>query len=141
MATCMNKSPKLEKTGAVRLKPTRYDALVVLVVLLLAGALGARYWFAPTDTGALTAVVSIDGVEVERFLFDNAERSYQNNGYTVHVAVTPDGVRVDHADCPTQDCVRTGTIRRAGQSIVCLPARVVISIVGGADAPYDAVAG
>lgn len=129
----MNKSPEL--------KPSKYDALVVLAVLLLAVALGARYWFAPADAGALTAVVSVDGVEVERLPIDDAERDYQNNGYTVHVAVTPDGVRVDHADCPTQDCVRTGVIFRAGQSIVCLPARVVITIVGGGDAGYDAVAG
>ena len=129
----MNKSPEL--------KPTKYDALVVLAVLLLAVALGAQYWFAPAHTGALTAIVSVDGVEVERLPFDNTERDYYNNGYTVHVAVTPDGVRVDHADCPTQDCVRTGTISRAGQSIVCLPARVVIAIAGGGDAGYDVVAG
>ena len=133
MATPMNKSPEL--------KPTKYDALVAAVVLLLAAVLGARYWFAPADTGALTAVVSVDGVEVERLSFGHTERSYQNNGYTVHVAVTPDGVRVDHADCPTQDCVRTGTISRAGQSIVCLPARIVITIVSGGATDYDVIAG
>ena len=129
----MNKSPKL--------KPTRWDALVVFAVLLLALATGARYWAAPEQGGLLTAVVTIDGVEVERLVFDNAERDYQNNGYTVHVTVTPDGVRVSRADCPTQDCVRTGTISRAGQSIVCLPARLVVTIDGGGDAGYDAVAG
>ena len=30
------------------------------------------------------------------------------------------------------DCVRTGTISRGGQSIVCLPARIVIQLTGGA---------
>ena len=127
--------------ASLKLKPTKYDALVAAAVLLLAVALGARYWFAPADAGALTAVVLADGVEVERLTLADAERDYTNNGYTVHVAVTPDGVRVDHADCPTQDCVRTGVIFRAGQSIVCQPARVVITIVGGGDAGYDAVAG
>lgn len=129
----MKRSPEL--------KPAKADALVVLAVLLLALALGARFWFPPAQDGALTAVVSVDGVEAERITFGNTEREYKNNGYTVHVAVTPDGVCVDHADCPTQDCVHTGVIFRAGQSIVCLPARVVITIVGGGDAGYDAVAG
>lgn len=133
MATPMKKSPER--------KPTKYDALVAAAVLLLAVALGARYWFAPAQDAALTAVVSIDGVEVERLAFDDTEREYQNNGYTVHVTVTPDGVRVDHADCPTQDCVHTGTISRAGQSIVCLPARVAITLAGAADAGYDVIAG
>ena len=41
------------------------------------------------------------------------------------------GVRVEESDCPTQDCVHTGTITRAGQSIVCLPARVIIRLEGG----------
>ena len=34
------------------------------------------------------------------------------------------------------DCVRTGTITRAGQSIVCLPEQVVVQLTGAsADGP------
>ena len=44
------------------------------------------------------------------------------------------GVRVADSDCPTQDCVHTGTIARAGQSIVCLPAQVVVHLEGAASA-------
>ena len=49
-------------------------------------------------------------------------------------------VRVSDSDCPGQDCVHTGPISRAGQSIVCLPAQVVISLVGAAS-DVDAVLG
>ena len=49
-------------------------------------------------------------------------------------------VRVSSSDCPGQDCVHTGAISRAGQSIVCLPAQVVISLVGAAS-DVDAVLG
>ena len=41
------------------------------------------------------------------------------------------GLRVSSSDCPTQDCVHTGTITRAGQSIVCLPEQVVVQLTGG----------
>lgn len=129
----MKKTPKL--------KPTGWDALVVLAVLLLAFALDARFWFAPAHGGALTVVVSVDGAEAERFPLGNATRSYTNNGYTVRVAATADGVRVESADCPTQDCVRTGTISRAGQSIVCLPSRIVVTLEGAADMGFDVIAG
>ena len=40
------------------------------------------------------------------------------------------------SDCPGGDCVRTGTITRAGQSIVCLPEQVVVQLTGAsADGP------
>ena len=49
---------------------------------------------------------------------------------------------VPDSDCPTQDCVHTGAISRAGQSIVCLPAQVVVHLEGASvpDAP-DVIVG
>ena len=132
MGTLMKKSPNL--------KPTKYDVLVVLTVLLLAIALGARYRFAPARNAA-EVVVSIDGAEAERLPLAAAERSYTNRGYTVHLVVDNSGVWVDDADCPTQDCVRTGKISRAGQSVVCLPSRIVISVEDAADTGFDTIAG
>ena len=138
-----------------RLSPSKYDLLVVAAVLALAVCLGARFWgglnAAPVQNGGLSVVVEIDGEEVERFPFAQAireERTYTNNGITLTVAgsaivqqdaETP-GVRVTQSDCPTQDCVHTGQISRAGQSIVCLPAHIVITLVG-ASADYDVIVG
>ena len=121
------------------LRPTKYDALVVLAVLLMAFALGARYWFARADAGTLTVVVTADGATLDRFALGGGERVYTSGGYTLRVAATAEGVCVAASDCPTHDCVRTGTISRAGQSIVCLPARVVVALEGARE--YDAVAG
>jgi hypothetical protein len=42
-------------------------------------------------------------------------------------------IRVVESDCPTQDCVHTGEISRSGQSIVCLPARIIIQLEGGTE--------
>ena len=121
-----------------KLTPTRYDALLAAVVLLLAAALGARLWTSPPGAAG-AVVVSIDGAAVERVALGEWSRTYAANGYTVRVEATAGGVRVAASDCPTQDCVRTGTITRAGQSIVCLPARLVVTLTGAAE--YDAVAG
>ena len=130
----MNRSPEL--------KPTKYDTLVALAVLLLAFALGARYRPARADAGTLTVVVTADGAALDRFALGDAERVYPNNGYTLRVAATEEGVRVAESDCPAHDCVRTGTVSRAGQSIVCLPARVIVTLEGASrGGEYDAVAG
>ena len=55
---------------------------------------------------------------------------------TYHLTVILDktGAAVTDSDCPGRDCVHTGRITRAGQSIVCLPARIIVSLEGGAPA-------
>lgn len=123
------------------LRPNRFDALVVLAVLSLAVLLGARLWFSPTESGTLTVTVSANGQEVERTaLTSYAGGVYESNGCTLTVSVAGGAVSVVESDCPGQDCVHSGAISRAGQSIVCLPARIVIELVG-TDADYDLVTG
>lgn len=149
----MNASPKLT--------PNKYDLIVAAAVLALAVLLGARFWGAPgaaaEQGGALTVVVEIDGEEADRFALTQImteARTYTNNGISLTVAasaiVEQDaqtakqsetlGVRVLESNCPTQDCVHTGQISKAGQSIVCLPARIVITLVG-TNTDYDVIAG
>ena len=146
----MNNSPKLT--------PGKYDLIVVAAVLALAALLGARFWLSPApESGTLLAVVEIDGAEVDRFALAQAAeetRTYTNNGVTLTVApcatakrdaetwtqTETAGVRVVSSDCPTQDCVHTGQISRAGQSIVCLPAHIVVTLAG-TDADYDLITG
>lgn len=112
------------------LRPTPWDGLVVLLIAALAlGTLGLT-WFGG-GSGRLTAVVSVDGTEVDRVVLEKEEtRVYQAGGYTLNVSFSPDGVRVISSDCPTQDCVHTGTIRRGGQSVICLPARFILILEG-----------
>lgn len=127
------------------LKPTKYDALVVLAVLALALALGARYR-APSDerSGALTVVVTVDGAEIERTplsAYAGAPHVYGNLGYTVTVAASDGAVRVTESTCPNHDCQHTPPASRAGQSIICLPARIIIALESAADVGYDLIAG
>lgn len=132
-----------------KLRPTAWDGLVVLCVAALALGLAFFQWRGGTSE-ALTAVVSVDGTEVDRLDLEHWEgpQVYTNNGYTLTLSGirhndTENGVRVAESDCPTQDCVRTGAIFRSGQSIVCLPARIIIRLEGGTPDPdaVDAVLG
>ena len=129
----MNRSPKL--------KPTLWDALVVLVVLALAGLLAARPLLAAKTAGELTVSISVDGETVERCALSIYEGGvYESRGYTLTVEAADGGVYVASSDCPNQDCVHSGAISRAGQSIVCLPARVAVTLEGAAS-DYDLIAG
>ena len=127
-------------------RPNLWDGLVVLVVLALALGSGWRIWGGQEESGALTAVVSVNGVEDRRVELSDLQEADQTvlaaNGYELQLLLTQDGAEIVASDCPTQDCVHTGKITRAGQSIVCLPARVSVQLVGGETADgLDAVIG
>ncbi len=127
------------------LRPVLWDGVVVLAAAIL--ALGTALALLRGGE-ARAAAVYADGTELDRVALDRLEgpeiRSYVGGGYTVTVEFDPDqGVRVQKADCPTQDCVRTGWIRSGRQAVVCLPARIVVRLEGGEteDGGPDAVIG
>lgn len=134
----MRSSPKL--------RPGLWDGAVVLAVVLLAVSCALAIWGDRNGGDALTAVISVDGVETQRIALSglkDTEQVVESNGYTLHIHLTETEVWVDTSNCPTQDCVRTGHISRGGQSIVCLPARVIVALEGGpaAEDGVDAVLG
>ena len=126
------------------LRFNRYDAIVAVIVALL--AVFTALWFYLPKTGGgddLTVVISVAGQETEREKLSGfAGTVVSHEGYTLTVSTDGESVWVSDSDCPTQDCVHTGHIRRGGQSIVCLPAQVVIHLEGAAsaDAP-DVIVG
>ena len=129
-----------------KLRPGLWDGAVVLAVVLLAVSCALAIWGDRNGGDALTAVISVDGVETQRIALSglkDTEQVVESNGYTLHIHLTETEVWVETSDCPTQDCVRTGHISRGGQSIVCLPARVIVALEGGpaAEDGVDAVLG
>lgn len=125
------------------LKFNRFDALVALIIALLAVVAALWFYLPRSQSGQLTVVISVAGEETRRVpLSDFTETTVTGGSYTLRVGTRDGGVAVTDSDCPTQDCVHTGTITRAGQSIVCLPAQVVVHLEGAAsaDAP-DVIVG
>ena len=115
------------------LKWNRFDTLAALTVALLAIVSALLFYLPRSQTGVLTVVVTVSGQEIQRTpLSEFTAADVAHNGYTLHIAPVDGGVAVTSSDCPTQDCVHTGRISRAGQSIVCLPAQVAVQLVGAA---------
>ena len=57
------------------------------------------------------------------------------------VSIREGSVRMTSADCPDQICVRSAAITKTGESIICLPHRLVVRITGAdtTDGVYDTV--
>ena len=114
------------KRSQPELKPKPLDAVVVLAVVLL--AVGTALL-----EGSLTATVKHRGQVVAQVELSSlpGEKTIAIDG-TYHLTVILDktGAAVTDSDCPGRDCVHTGRITRAGQSIVCLPEQVVVTLEG-----------
>lgn len=124
------------------LKFNRFDALVALIIALLAVAAALWFYLPRSQSGQPTVVISVAGEETRRVpLSDFTETTVTGGGYTLRVSTKDGGVAVLDSDCPTQDCVHTGVITRAGQSIVCLPAQVVVHLEGTAPDAPDVIVG
>lgn len=124
------------------LKFNRFDALVALIIALLAVAAALWFYLPRSQSGQLTVVISVAGEETRRVpLSDFTETTVTGGSYTLRVSTRDGGVAVTDSDCPTQDCVHTGVITRAGQSIVCLPAQVVVHLEGTTPDAPDVIVG
>lgn len=107
--------------------------LALAVLLLCLGLVGEK-------TGSRVRIC-VDGEETA-VLSLAEDRVYTVPGGMGNVLEIADGcVRMTAADCPDKSCVRQGGASRVGECIVCLPARVTVTIISddGAEG-LDAVA-
>ena len=115
--------------------------LLLLVGLIVIGLLPVLYLLLTMKPGAVVRV-QVDGVTaLELPLSVDTEQVIQGYDGGTNLLVISDGsVTVTEASCPDGLCLHMGPIRSAGQSIVCLPNRVVVEIVS-ADSDLDTVSG
>lgn len=121
------------------MKIRKADIILVLVLLLVAAAAGI-FMLAVRDAGG-EAVVLRDGQEILRLPLSEDAEQVVTEGEGSNTVVIQDGaVSVTQANCPDRVCVHTGEIRYEGQTIVCLPHKLVVKIEGGEEQEVDAVA-
>ena len=101
-----------------------WDVFVIVLVLAL---LAAALYMILAPTQGRSAEIYVDGTLVATVRLDHQER-IDLLGLTV--VVEEGGIHVEDADCPDKICERMGKISKAGETIICLPNKVVIKILG-----------
>ncbi|MCO7125872.1 NusG domain II-containing protein [Sporolactobacillus shoreicorticis] len=116
----------------------RWDIIIVTILVLISflpftifSAVQAKNDRDPDRVNI--AVISVNNKVVKRIVLTGSVKTRQ---FDVHmlggdcntIEVKNDQIRVKSADCPDQNCVLTGFISKPGQTIVCLPHRLVIEI-------------
>lgn len=78
--------------------------------------------------------IQVNGIEIKKIIFDNSIIGKTIPIETEHgfnlIEVGDKEIRVIEASCPDQIDVKQGYISRIGETIVCLPNRMVIEIKG-----------
>ena len=125
--------------GPMKQKTLKNDILLICALLLLALAVYGALRLTREKGGEV--IVTVDGrlaatipLSVEATLPVG-----EGQGFSNVIEVSGGRVRVSDADCPDRLCVRQGWIRFGGESIVCLPHKLVVT-VRGSEHDLDAVA-
>ncbi len=117
----MKKQEKLIKIGDIIV----IGLLLVLSALIFLSSLPSR------NREVEEAVVSINGQEYGRYPLDtDREITVEQNGHTNVIEIKNGAVRVVSADCPDKTCVSQSWITQGGEVIVCLPARLTVTLEG-----------
>lgn len=84
------------------------------------------------------AEVTVDGATVGKYSLEIDSTYSINNGTNV-ITVENGWVYMSYSSCPDHVCEKTGKAKHVGQTIVCLPNRVTVTIIGKSDGGVDFV--
>ena len=109
------------------------DLLILLAVFLLAAA-AWLFWRATASSEQNLAVITLDGAEIRRIDLetepDGVFSLQQEYGVPVSFEVKEGAIRFVNVDCPDHICESEGFVSLEGQTAVCMPNRVALSIYG-----------
>ena len=123
----------------MRLKFQKGDWIAVALVIVL--AVGLLLPFLPAS-GTRPGAVQVwqDGVLRKTLPLDRDSTYVLDTPYRNVITIRDGQAAITESTCPGADCVHSGWIRHTGRSIVCLPNRTEVRIVG-TDGDVDFVVG
>jgi hypothetical protein len=116
---------------ALKLKPL--DFVVIIGLFLLSFSPWLMLTTSGNTTGVPTAVLRVAGDELKSFnLSENQTYTYEDPDGDINVIEVKNGkIGITYANCADQLCVRKGFVSKVGDTIACLPHKLVIEVVSG----------
>lgn len=109
---------------------TKWD-IIILLFLILAGVFFSVWIFRPVSAPGNSLEIRQDGKILKSLpLSQNTKETIDSKTGGTNTFIIQDGsVTMIEADCGDHTCIQTGSIQKNGESIVCLPHRLVLQIV------------
>lgn len=118
------------------------DFIIIGVVAVIVGVLAFFLYFVNADSGSVV-IVEKDGEVIETLsLEQDAERVYEFDGETNTLVIEDGKAKITDANCPDGICSQHKSINKSGESIICLPHKLVVTVSNDKenDDDIDAVA-
>ena len=106
---------------------------IILIVAVLSAGVVLLIVTGSRGKAGSYVVVMVRNNETARYSL-STDGIYTINGGTNTIEIKDGKVRMTEAECPNHLCVRQGWISFSGQSIVCLPNELSVTITGADDA-------
>ena len=112
---------------------------IALAAVFLAAAVLIWALLLRPHTAGSVAEIRLDGTLIGTYeLSEETEFTVTNGEHVNTVRISGGEISVTSANCPDQYCVKHVPVRYDSECIVCLPARLVITVTGGEEASIDA---
>ena len=111
-------------------KSIKYDFILIASILAFSIAIFAAMFFSQSNGEYVK--VSVDGKETGVYYLSIDGEYVIGDGSNVLV-IENGKAYISHATCPDGLCVRRGRISIVGESIICLPNKVTVTVVGKTD--------
>ena len=110
---------------------------IIFVLILAAALLAWALW--PKAQGSRVSV-TIDGKDAGSYsLLQSRQIPLEGyGGYSLTLVIQDGKAHVEHSTCPDLICQNHAAI--SSEQIICLPARIVITVTGGEEEGFDAIA-
>lgn len=117
-------SSKSERNRKKRNERILFAGLAAVILILFA------FNYLTSRKNAVLVEVSVDGQILETYRLNETVNTVieSSRGGTNHLIIQDGGVSISEASCPDKVCVHQGGIRETGQSLVCLPNKVIVTI-------------
>lgn len=114
--------------------------IILIVVILAAISVAALIFFLSREPGD-TVIVTVDGMTFGEYRLDEDRAVEIRSKDGVNVLVIEGGrAFISDASCPDGICAQHRPIMHDGESIICLPNQVVITVTSRRDGALDIVA-
>ncbi|MFQ9515291.1 MAG: NusG domain II-containing protein [Eubacterium sp.] len=122
------------------MKKYKFDFIIIISLIILAAFSWLVINFLHDSVGNYVEVLA-DGKLLNTYSLEEDGEYEIKTGESVNIIQIKDGqVFMKEADCPDKLCVKQGKISRDGQSIICLPHKIVIRITLNEEDKVDAYA-
>ena len=126
----------METVKMKKQKGLLFDIIFIVSLIVLSSAAIACLYIFRQDGKSVS--VEINGERVALYSLAD-EGKYILNGGTNILVIENGEAYISEAHCPDRTCVKAGRLRHVGQSAVCLPNRVSVTVVGDDPSGVDLV--